>query len=107
MLVDPVGEEKAPLGALPEAVEDLGGSVVVVDPDAVDVDVLEHVLGIPAEEAEHPPRCSSASGVPIVMRPVVVAGVEVHEHIIGDIEDIELPLESLVVCQRPEVRPRS
>ena len=41
------------------------------------------------------------------MRPVVVAGVEVHEHIIGDIEDIELPLESLVVCQRPEVLPCS
>ena len=97
VLVDPVGKQQPPFRALPQAVVDLCRRVVVADTDPVDVHIFQYMLGIPAEEAEDPSWCSPAPSIPVVMRPVVVAGVEVHQHVIGDIEHVEMLLEGVVV----------
>ncbi len=102
MLVDPVGEEQAPFRALPQAAVGFRRRVVVVHSDAVDVDILEHVLGIPAEEAKDASRHSAPSRIPVVMRPVVVARVEVHQHVVRQVEHIKVLLEGVVVRERSQ-----
>ena len=104
VLVDPVGEAQAEFGIGSQGAIEPCGLVVVVEPGAVaaedDVEIglrrrrvvlvaRDDELGVPAEELVAGASCSPAAGVPIVPIPVIVAEVEVEEHIVDEIVDVE------------------
>ena len=61
--------------------------------DRIVVDSLEHMLSVPTMESPAAPRVVVVGGgIPVLVRPVGVADVEVDQHVVYKVGDIELLL---------------
>ena len=62
--------------------------------DRIIVDSLEHMLSVPTMEPPASLRIVTVGGgIPVLVRPVAVADVEVDQHIVDKVSDIELLLD--------------
>src|SRR5690606_28022853 len=84
-----IGEEDPKLRMGPKAREDLRRRVRVRRAQAVVVQPFERTFRIPTEKLPPAAGDVSSRAVPVVMRPVVIPAVEVREHIVGDVLEVE------------------
>ncbi len=92
-----VGEAQAELGVGAQRGVELGRVVGAGDADAVGGRVLEGALGVPAVEQVAGARLAQAGGVPVALRPVQVAAVDVDDHVVDEVVDVEELLDRRVL----------
>ena len=96
MAMNVVREPQSVFRVIPEPIVDLARFAGEVDADTRVRNALENTFGVPAEEAPPLPGSTSTGSVPVVVVPVVISAVEVHQHVVDEIVDIEVVRERQV-----------
>src|SRR5690349_20573324 len=97
ILLDVIGVPEAKLSIAAQSVIDLGGAAGGIGGCDIFADALEDVFGVPNHELESFARRAFADDVPIVLRPIIVAGPMIDDHIVDEIVDIDVLLEQFVL----------
>ena len=100
VLVNAVGKFLPELFDIQQGQVDLagtGGPVVAVVIDAIRAEVFQAGFGVPAMEVPLRPVEATPRGIPVVLRPIPIAGELVGDQVVDEVGNIEHALDGLVV----------
>ena len=93
-----IGEAEAEFSVLAQSGICPARTVVGVRIHFVCRDPLEYSFRVPAEEMELAAIFTAPGRIPVVVGPVVVGAIDVHDHVVDEIRHIEMLLNGLVGC---------
>ena len=88
MPMQAIGKEQPKLSVLTQALEDSGRLVFVIKPRPVDGNILENMLGVPAEKLVAAAGRPAPRGIPVVSIPVGLAAAHLNDHVIGQVGNV-------------------